>query len=301
MSTLVLQVAGQVVGTIVGGPVGGAIGQALGALAGSALDGAVLGALTPTRRVEGPRLATIAGLGSTEGAPIPRLYGRARLGGEAIWATRIREDVIWRKQRGGKGASARPATVTTTYIYAANLAIGLCEGPIAFVRRVWADGRELDVTTLPMRVHHGTEDQEPDPLIVAKEGADAAPAYRGLAYVVFEGLPLAPYGNRIPQFSFEVVRPVGGVGERISAVDLIPGASEFAYAPSAVTRLAGLGGSTVENRHGLVIVDMHAAHERVVYERLKAGLSDAQTARIESQPLLIPAAFAATRAPGRAS
>ena len=110
MSTLVLQVAGQVVGTIVGGPIGGAIGQALGALAGSALDGAVLGALTPTRRVEGPRLATIAGLGSTEGAPIPRLYGRARLGGEVIWATRIREDVTWRKQRGSKGASARPAT-----------------------------------------------------------------------------------------------------------------------------------------------------------------------------------------------
>ncbi|MFZ4530545.1 MAG: baseplate multidomain protein megatron [Alsobacter sp.] len=252
MSTLVLQVAGQVVGTIVGGPIGGAIGQALGALAGSALDGAVLGALTPTRRVEGPRLATIAGLGSTEGAPVPRLYGRARLGGEVIWATRIREDVTWRKQRGGKGTSARPATVTTTYSYAANLAIGLCEGPIAFVRRVWADGRELDVTTLPMRVHRGTEDQEPDPLIVAKEGADAAPAYRGLAYVVFEGLPLAPYGNRIPQFSFEVVRPVGGVGERIRAVDLIPGAAEFAYAPTAVTRLAGLGGSTVENRHGLV-------------------------------------------------
>ena len=252
MSTLVLQVAGQVVGTIVGGPIGGAIGQALGALAGSALDGAVLGALTPTRRVEGPRLATIAGLGSTEGAPVPRLYGRARLGGEVIWATRIREDVTWRKQRGGKGASARPATVTTTYSYAANLAIGLCEGPIAFVRRVWADGRELDVTTLPMRVHRGSEDQEPDPLIVAKEGADAAPAYRGLAYVVFEGLQLAPYGNRIPQFSFEVVRPVGGLGERIRAVDLIPGAAEFAYAPMPVTRLAGLGGSTVENRHGLV-------------------------------------------------
>ncbi len=47
-----------------------------------------------------------------------------------------------------------------------------------------------------------------------------------------------------------------------------------------------------ENTHGLVIVDMHAAHERIVYERLKTQI-DAEE-RIASQPLLIPATFAAT-------
>ena len=57
--------------------------------------------------------------------------------------------------------------------------------------------------------------------------------------------------------------------------------------------LAQVAGTFVlaENAHGLVIVDMHAAHERIVYERLKASMG---AAAIESQPLLIPASFKAT-------
>jgi hypothetical protein len=50
----------------------------------------------------------------------------------------------------------------------------------------------------------GGEDQPADPLIASAEGVAKTPAYRGLAYAVFENLQLADYGNRIPSLSFEV-------------------------------------------------------------------------------------------------
>src|SRR3954452_1529390 len=133
MSTLILQAAGSAIGTALGGPIGGAIGQALGAMAGSAIDGAILGG-SGRKPVDGPRLKTLAGLGSTEGAPIPRVYGRARIGGEVIWATRFEEAASTVKSGGGKGMASAGATSTRTYTYLANLAVGLCDGPIAFVR-----------------------------------------------------------------------------------------------------------------------------------------------------------------------
>ncbi|MFM2345970.1 MAG: mismatch repair endonuclease MutL [Pseudomonadota bacterium] len=66
--------------------------------------------------------------------------------------------------------------------------------------------------------------------------------------------------------------------------------------------LAQLGGVYVlaENRHGLIVVDMHAAHERIVYERLKRAVAethgDGDAKALASQPLLIATTFAATPA-----
>ncbi|HEV2513374.1 baseplate multidomain protein megatron [Bosea sp. (in: a-proteobacteria)] len=252
MATLVLQVAGSVLGAAVGGPFGAMIGRSLGAIAGASLDQSLFGG-GGTRIVEGPRLKEIDGLASTEGAPIPRVYGRARLGGQLIWATRFEEEVtttVTRSKAGGKGGQKAQKTYETTYSYYANLAVAVCEGPIAFVRRIWANGREIDFNTVGLRIHRGFENQEPDPLIAAKE-AGAAPAYRGTAYVVFERFPLADYGNRVPQFSFEVVRAVPGLGQMIRAVTLIPGASEFIYQPTLVNQEPEAGVSIAENRHQL--------------------------------------------------
>ncbi|KQS76763.1 hypothetical protein ASG32_26780 [Methylobacterium sp. Leaf361] len=257
MATLILSSAGAAVGTALGGPIGGLVGRALGSVAGAALGGALSGAGRHARFVEGPRLADVAGLTSTEGDPIPRVYGRARIGGTLIWATRpleVANTTVARAaapSKGLGGLAGGPRTVTTRYSYFANLAVGLCEGEIACVRRIWADGREIDQAGLTLRVHTGGPGQEPDPLIVAKEGAENAPAYRGLAYAVFENLALAAFGNRVPQFAFEVIRPVNGLFDRVRAVDLIPGASEFGLDPDRVTVDLGLGRTEAANRHQL--------------------------------------------------
>lgn len=244
MAALVLSVAGATLGGVFG-PAGAIAGRLAGALAGSFIDRSLFGGDTHS---EGPRLADLDVMASTEGAPIARIYGRARISGQLIWATRHEEVISERSGGGGKGLGASQSS-TTTYSYFANFAIGLCDGEIGSVGRVWADGKPLDLAGLNFRVYRGGEAQLPDALIVAKEGAGNAPAYRGLAYVVFERLPLADFGNRIPQLSFEVTRPLGRLEHMVRAVTLIPGTIEFGYEPTPVVRIVGPGQSLPENRH----------------------------------------------------
>jgi hypothetical protein len=117
-----------------------------------------------------------------------------------------------------------------TYRYYANFAVAVAEGEISGIGRIWADGREIDRSQIVHRVYLGSETQESDSLISAREGASSAPAYRGTAYVVFERLALEAFGNRMPQLSFEVYRAVEAFGSEIRAVVLIP-AGEFVLAP----------------------------------------------------------------------
>src|SRR6185437_10046385 len=249
MAALLLYVAGGAAGSALLGPVGAIAGRLVGALAGNAIDQSLF---SPRRDVaiDGPRLSDLTVMASTEGAPIPRTYGRARLSGQVIWATNLEEVVSASTQSsGGKGmgGGSSVTATTTTYSYFANFAVGLSEGQIGTVMRVWADGKPVDLSGITMRVYAGDETQTADPLIVAKEGD--APAFRGLAYVVFERLPLGNFGNRIPQLSFEVLRPLGALERMTRAVTLIPGATEFGYEPATVVQQLGPGQSAPENRH----------------------------------------------------
>ncbi|NHB77962.1 baseplate multidomain protein megatron [Rhodobacter calidifons] len=254
MATLLLSAAGAAVGAGLGGSVlglsGAVIGRAIGATIGRAIDQRVLGA--GSEPVDVGRIERLRLTGAGEGAPIGRIWGRMRVAGQVIWATEFVETV--RRRRTGKGA---PKPKVNEYSYSVSLAIGLCEGEILRVGRIWADGNEISAQDLNLRVYTGSETQLPDPLIEAVEGNGRAPAYRGLAYVVIEDLELASYGNRVPQFSFEVVRaaqgPAVGPGETlqgaIRGVALIPGTGEYGLATTPVHYAEGPGRNRSANVH----------------------------------------------------
>lgn len=220
MATLILSA----VGTLVGGPLGGAIG----ALIGRQVDAGIVGG----RKVEGPRLKELSVQTSSYGSALPLHFGRIRTSGTVIWATELAENK--EKSGGGKG---RPSV--TTYSYTASFAVAVGSRPIKGIGRIWADGNLLrgEAGDLKvggkLRVHLGHGDQDADPLLVEAEGVVLNPAYRNLAYVVFEDLELADYGNRLPSLTLEIIADDEAVSLDVIVGELVPAAS---------TR--GLGGSS---------------------------------------------------------
>jgi hypothetical protein len=215
MATLVLTAAGMAAG----GPIGGAIGAAIG----QAADQAIFAG----KARHGPRLGDLAVQTSTYGSQIPKLFGTIRVAGTVIWAT----DLVETRSSGG-GGKGRPRTVN--YSYSANFAVGLSARRVRAVRRIWADGKLLrgaagDLkAAATLRFYDGDEDQPVDPLIASAEGGDAAPAFRGLAYAVFENLQLADFGNRIPSLTFEIEADsapvtIGRIADELSGGALVAG------------------------------------------------------------------------------
>ena len=242
MATILLAAAGGAIGSAVGGSVLGlgaaVIGRAVGGTIGNIIDQGLLGGSAP---VEHGRVDTLRMQGASEGRPMAQVYGAMRVGGQVIWASRFKEHVA--VSGGGKGLGGPK---TRDYSYSVSLAIALCEGEITRIGRVWADGKRLDMSEINWRLHVGSESQMADPAIVAVEGN--APAYRGVAYVVFEDLDLTRFGNRVPQFNFEVIRArVDAVADQVKAVALIPGSGEYALATDAVHYPEGKGANRSAN------------------------------------------------------
>ncbi|MFU8883488.1 MAG: baseplate multidomain protein megatron, partial [Rhodobacterales bacterium] len=248
MATILLSAAGAAIGGSVGGTALGlsmvAVGRLAGATLGRAIDQRLLG--QGAQAVETGRVDRLRLTGSGEGEAIAQVYGRMRIGGHVIWASAFSEGTTVTQSGGGKG---KPRVTETSYSYSVSLAVALCEGVIAGVPRVWADGTEMPLRDLNMRVYRGDAHQLPDPKIEAVEGAGQVPAYRGTAYVVFEDLPLARFGNRVPQFEFEVLRPdQRGAGaddpdpaHLVRGVAMMPGSGEYALADIPVNYVYGPG------------------------------------------------------------
>jgi len=185
----------------------GAIGTSLTSVVGTLLATTALSALTPqqTIKTEGSRLSDAKVTSAAEGEPVGLLFNTFRVGGNIIWATRLKEIVKTKKSGGGKFS---PSVESTSYTYTASFALALCRGEVDSLDKVFFDGVEIDLDTTNTNYvfYNGTSDQEPDPTIEVSEGVGNVPAYKNLCYIVFTDLDLSNYGNRIPSISCEITR-----------------------------------------------------------------------------------------------
>lgn len=191
--------------------VGVSIGWAVGSYIGQKM-------FAPSQDFEGPRLSDLQVQASTDGAPLPIIYGTARIRGNIIWTTGIKE-TRHDEDVGGKGSLFGGGGTSTTYTYAVNMALTLCKGTITGVRRIWLDGKLVwsiadgaspstfaaNTARGTIRLYVGDATQTADSLIAADVGAANCPGYRGTAYLVFEEWQLADFANHIPMVEAEVV------------------------------------------------------------------------------------------------
>jgi len=156
------------------------------------------------------------------------VYGSYVVSGNVIWSQGLAE-TLKKKKVGGKGG---PTQKVKTYSYTITAAIGICEGQVSELVRVWADAvtiydarpQQLNETDAQyalrleanlrsqsfMTWYDGAEDQLPNFWMEFYEGAGKVSAFRGLSYVVFSKFDVGPYGNRMPNFRFQVQRCPGG-------------------------------------------------------------------------------------------
>lgn len=243
-----LPVIGSAVGMFFGGPLGAAVGNYIGTQA--------MWAITPAQKFQGPRLKDLTVTNSSYGNQIPILFGAMRTGGNIFWSSGLRE-VATKNKQGGKGGG--PKSETTTYTYYASWAVALCRGEVTHLNKVWFDEVLVYDSSNPksaifgkLRFYSGSEDQQPDSIIQANVGSENTPAYRGICYVVFDDILLEKYGNRIPNVSCEIIRPVGGVGgldSQIADLVRLESGSEKWYCPGAQYDSAGV------RRHSQLEVD----------------------------------------------
>jgi len=221
--------SGQSIGSIIGGIIGVVLTPFTGGyslLVTSALmaaGGMVGGLLDPPKgpHTVGPRLSDLQQQTSTYGAFIPRIYGTVALFGNVFWLENNKlKEVATTTTAGGKGGA--PESSQTTYKYYATFAVGLCEGPIFGIKRIWISGKlwyhkgVIHESTLNVSADRekkfklmlGTDTQMPLGRMEADVGVNNCPAMRGLAYLMIYDLDVGPYGNSLAgvQVKVEVIK-----------------------------------------------------------------------------------------------
>ncbi len=191
-----------------------------------------LNALFPPPDIEneGPRLTDLGFTGASYGKFVPITFGTDRVDGTIIdTQDPAIEEVVSEESQGGGFKGGGPDVTTTSYTYflTCRILFGI-EGADELVR-LWADGKliydRLDqrgggagdggfaalVTsafskqsdTLASTFYPGGKDQDIDPEEEGRRGSDI-PAYGHLVSIKIDRMPLANFGNRIPNFTAEI-------------------------------------------------------------------------------------------------
>lgn len=242
---------------VVAGPIGAAVGFAIGGAAGAAWGwqiGATAGAILDPATVKGPSLGDIAQQTSQEGGPIPIVYGiSAPLAGNVIACSQPKIQTV---KSGGKGGpKVESEVVYRTY------AVGICEGPIGGVLRVWRNNTKVydvldpeftdptETTALPAwlgggsssapsrnevflekaRFFLGDYEQDASPDLEAIYGAGTTPAHRGLAYMVMADEDVTDVGGMVPQWLFQVGSVVGATEPQVGILSYYAGNAALLY------------------------------------------------------------------------
>ena len=116
------------------------------------------------------------------GSAVMEVLGTTRISGNVIYYDDFTAHEHREEQRTGKGGKSKSVNITYSYTVAAIL--GLCEGPVSGIRRIWKD---KDIYTYPddnvgLTLYTGTANQQPWPYVVGRH-PDRALAYKNLAYV----------------------------------------------------------------------------------------------------------------------
>lgn len=217
------------------------------ALLGASVAGSMLmnGRKKPVGKLNDLRVSS-----ASYGRGIPKVWGTMRVTGNMFWSTDFREEKIYMSSKGKEKSGAmgkkkeKKGKATPMYKYYANFAMGLCEGPVDEILRIWADnnliynkynsddedlvgpgfstrdeessgkrsqksaggkkGNSGHSGRFAYRFYDGDESQMPDAFMVSQEGEGNVPGYRGLSYLMFQDFALEDFGNRIPTITAEV-------------------------------------------------------------------------------------------------
>lgn len=146
------------------------------------------------------------------GAPVMEILGTTRISGNVIYYDDFTAHEHKETQRTGKGGKSTSTNITYTYTVA--VILGLCEGPITGIGKVWRDKQKYDYPAdgIELTMFSGTANQQPWSYVVGRHPEKALP-YTNLAYMA--GVVNLGDSSNLPNFNFEVRGKLLSTGDGI--------------------------------------------------------------------------------------